>query len=195
VELRKRELEIGDWRLGGITIESLPMGTLIWAEGEDRTKGKSRYELQQSDEFAILTAPPSPQVLRAALEVVRPRKVHVFAITPSVEPTDAFLSRLAGLAKFVINRRAGAVTVQELAGATGQREGAVQLGLEWLAAGGHIAAQRENESYRLSHGDGIADQYLQKELYVAVKGILQETAAYRAHFGRANLENLFAELI
>lgn len=195
VELRTRELEIGDWRLGGTTIESLPMGTLIWAEGEDRTKGRNRYELQQSDDFAILTAPPSPQVLRAALDVVRPRKVHVFAVTPAAEGPDAFLSRLAGLAKFVINQRAGLVTVQELAGVTGQREGAVQVGLEWLAAGGHISAQRENESYRLSKGDGNTNQYLQKELYVAVKGILQETAAYRAHFGRANLESLIGDLI
>jgi single-stranded-DNA-specific exonuclease len=195
VELRKREVEIGDWRVGGMTIESLPMGTLVWAEGEDRTKGKNRYELQPSDEFAILTAPPSPQVLRQALDVVKPSKVHVFAVTPAAERTDDFLSRLAGLAKFVINQRAGVVTVQELAAVTGQREGAVQVGLEWLAAGGHISAESENDAYRLSKGDGNTNQYLQKELYVAVKGILQETAAYRAHFGRANLENLFAELI
>jgi hypothetical protein len=32
------------------------------------------------------------------------------------------------------------------------------------------------------------DQYLQKELYIAVKGILAETAAYREYFSRANLE-------
>jgi hypothetical protein len=34
------------------------------------------------------------------------------------------------------------------------------------------------------------NQYLQKELYVAVKGILEETAAYRAHFARASVETL-----
>lgn len=194
VELRKRELEIGDWRSGGMTVESLPVSTLIWAEGEDRTKGRNRSELQQSDEFAILTTPPSPQVLRAALEIVKPRKVHVFAVTPTAERTDDFLARLAGLAKFVINQRAGTATVQELAGVTGQREGAVQIGLEWLAAGGHISAQSENDGYRLSKGNGNTNQYLQKELYVAVKGILQETAAYRAHFGRASLESLLGEI-
>ena len=193
VELRKRELEIADWRLNPAQFESLPAGTLIWAEGTDKAKGKSRFELQQADEFAIFTTPASPQDLHAALEVVKPRKVHVLAVSPAAERTDDFLARLAGLAKFVINQRAGMVTVQELAAVTGQREGAVQIGLEWLAAGGHISTQSENGAYRLSTGTGVTNQYLQKELYIAVKGILQETAAYRAHFGRASLESLFGE--
>jgi len=42
----------------------------------------------------------------------------------------------------------------------------------------------------LSKGNGEADQYLQKELYTAVKGILEETAAYRAYFARADVDSL-----
>jgi hypothetical protein len=166
---------------------------LIWAEGADKATGRNRYELHQADEFAIYTTPPSSQDLRAALDVVKPQRIHVLAVSPQAVSTDEFLKQMAGLAKFVINQRAGKVTVQELAAATGQREGAVQIGLEWLAAGGHISAQPEKETYRLSTGSGITNQYLQKELYIAVKGILQETAAYRAHFERANLGSLLGE--
>ena len=36
----------------------------IWAEGADKAKGKSRFELQLADEFAIYTTPPSPTELR-----------------------------------------------------------------------------------------------------------------------------------
>jgi hypothetical protein len=43
----------------------------------------------------------------------------------------------------------------------------------------------------LSRGAGEANQYLQKELYTAVRGLLEETAAYRAHFTRASVESLF----
>jgi single-stranded-DNA-specific exonuclease len=193
VEIRKRELEIADWRAGGKTIEDLPTGTLIWAEAADKAKGKNRYELDQADEFAIYTTPPSSQDLRAVLDMVKPQKIHVLAVSPQAVSTDEFLRQMAGLAKFVINQRAGKVTVQELAAATGQRKGAVQIGLEWLAAGGHISAQPEKETYRLSTGNGITNQYLQKELYIAVKGILQETVAYRAHFERANLGSLLGE--
>jgi hypothetical protein len=129
--------------------------------------------------------------LRLVLEIVKPKKVDVIGVAPNVERTDEFLARLAGLSKFVINQRAGKVTARELAGVTGQREGAVQIGLEWLAAGGHISIERQEETYLLSKGNGATNQYLQKELYTAVKGILEETAAYRAHFGRASIESLF----
>ena len=192
IELQPTELEIVDLRLQPSTL-NLPPSTLIWAEGADKAKGKNRYELHQADEFAIYTAPPSPQELRAALEIVKPRRIDLIAVAPNAERTDEFLARLAGLAKFVINQREGKVTAQELAGATGQREGAVQIGLEWLAAGGHISIERQEEAYLLSKGNGSTNQYLQKELYVAVKGILEETAAYRAHFTRASVESLFKQ--
>lgn len=193
IEVRKRELEIEDWRADGLKIEGLPTGTLIWAEGADKAKGRSRYELHEAVEFAVYTTPPSSQALREALEIVKPHKIHLFGISPQQERTDEFLARLAGLAKYAINQRAGKVTVQELAAVTGQREGAVQIGLEWLAAGGHVSAQKESDTYLLSKGNGETNQYLQKELYTAVKGILQETAAYRAHFRRASVESLFGD--
>jgi hypothetical protein len=162
----------------------------IWAEGADKAKGKSRFELHPADEFAIYTTPPSSAELQAALEIVRPKKVYLFGISPIAEKADAFLSRLAGFAKYVINQKSGKVTVGELAVATGQREGAIRLGLEWLAAGGHVSIQRDDETVRLSMGNGELNQYLQRELYIAVRGILEETEAYRAHFQRAEAESL-----
>ncbi len=63
-------------------------------------------------------------------------------------------------------------------------------GLEWLAAGGHVSMEREDGSVLLSPGNSESNQYLQRELYIAVKGILQETAAYRTHFQRADAQSL-----
>jgi single-stranded-DNA-specific exonuclease len=189
-ELKKRKVEIVDYRQQVEKLESLQAALLVWAEGADKSKGKSRFELQPADELAIYTAPPSPTELRAALETVRPKKVYLFGVAPTPEKPDAFLTRLAGFAKYVMNQKGGKVTVGELAAATGQREGAVRLGLEWLAAGGHISMQRDEETLHLSTGNGELNQYLQRELYIAVKGILEETAAYRAHFQRAEAESL-----
>ena len=78
----------------------------------------------------------------------------------------------------------------ELAVVTAQREGAIRLALEWLAAGGHISIQRDDSMVHLSSGNHESNQYLQRELYIAVKGILEETAAYRLHFQRAEAETL-----
>ena len=91
----------------------------------------------------------------------------------------------------MINQREGKVTLLELAVVTAQREKAVQIGLAWLAAGGHISVESQNGTILLSRGKGESNPYLQKELFVAIRGILEETAAYRAHFARANSESLF----
>jgi single-stranded-DNA-specific exonuclease len=190
MEVREKKIEISDWRVESSTFDSLQPTVLVWAEGVDRAKGRSRFDLHPSDEFAIYTTPPSPEALRAALDVVKPRKVYLIGVSPVVEKTDEFLSRLAGLAKFVINQRGGKVTTQELAIVTGQRLRAVQIGLEWLAAGSHISIVGEQEALVLSAGKGVANQYLQKELYIAVRGILEETAAYRAYFARAEVDAL-----
>ena len=101
--------------------------------------------------------------------------------------------------KFTINQRGGKVNIKELAAAAAQRETTIRLGLEWLEAGGHIKVRDEAESPPLladeisiiSEGDGIANPYLQRELYIAVKGLLEETAAYRNYFSRADAESLF----
>jgi single-stranded-DNA-specific exonuclease len=194
-DLRKRLVDIVDYRMEpGISLEKLQEQSpalQIWAEGPDKAKGKTRYELQPAEELVIYSTPPSSKDVRAALDLARPRKVYLFAVSPSDEKTDAFLARLSGLAKFVMNQRAGRVTAQELAGASGQRESAVQIGLEWLAAGGHVSLQKEDGTYLLARGRGETNQYLQKELYIAIRGVLEETAAYRAHFKRASVETLF----
>lgn len=190
IELQPAKPEIVDLRTQPSSFSVSP-STLIWAEGADKSRGQTRYELHQSDEFAIYTTPASSQELRAALEIVKPKRIDLIAVAPPVERADEFLARLAGLAKFVINQRGGNVTAQELAGVSGQREGAVRIGLEWLAAGGHISIEGQDGTYHLSRGNGATNPYLQKELYTAVKGILEETAAYRAHFARASIESLF----
>jgi single-stranded-DNA-specific exonuclease len=193
-ELRKLKIDIVDYRtdVAGAfeKIREQTPGLQIWAEGADKARGKSRFELQFADELAIYSAPPSTSELHAVLETVRPKKLYLFGVAPAPEKADAFLARLAGYAKYSINQKSGKVTIQQLAVEMGQREGAIRLGLEWLAAGGHISIQRDDESVLLSAGNGDSNPYLKAELYLAIKGILEETAAYRAHFQRADAERL-----
>ncbi|NTW12592.1 MAG: hypothetical protein HGA30_04700, partial [Anaerolineales bacterium] len=189
VEVQKPKLEVRDMRLQ-TSLLNLQPSTLIWAEGPDRAAGVPRFELYQADEFSIYTTPPSPADLRKALEIVQPKIVYVFAVPPAEDKPEEFLSHLTGLCKYVLNQRRGKVGIQELAAAMAARESAVRIGLEWLAAGGHVSVVSEGEALILSKGNGEADQYLQKELYTAVKGILEETAAYRAYFARADVDSL-----
>ncbi|MBI1855866.1 MAG: single-stranded-DNA-specific exonuclease RecJ, partial [Chloroflexi bacterium] len=191
IELRHHKLEVIDLRLQVGKFQGLMVE--IFAEGEHKKKanGNDRYSISRSDELAIYTIPPGPHELQAVIEKVKPKKIYVMGIAPTEEKTDEFLSRLAGMAKFAINQRNGKASIQELAAATAQREAAIRVGLEWLGAGGHVRVRNEADEITLSAGDGESNPYLQKELYIAVKGLLAETAAYRAHFARTDAESLF----
>ncbi|NOH03646.1 MAG: single-stranded-DNA-specific exonuclease RecJ [Chloroflexi bacterium] len=196
IEVREARLEIRDLRLESASslaaLQKQSPALQIWAEGADKAKGRARFEFAQADEFAIYTTPPSPAELREALETVKPKIVHVFGVPPAEEKPDDFLKRLAGLCKFALNNKGGRTTVHELAAAMASREIAVQLGLEWLAAGGQLSVQIEDDEVTLSREKQEKNPYLQAELFIALRGVLNETSSYRKYFATAeDLGKLF----
>jgi single-stranded-DNA-specific exonuclease len=191
VEIQKSGFEILDFRLQPSSLILSP-SALIWAEGAEKSKGKSRFDLHPADELVIHTTPPSLAELRKALEIVKPKTVSVLAIPPAEEKTEDFLNRLAGLCKYAINQRGGKTTLHELAAAMAARKGAIEIGLQWLAAGGHLSVSVQDDEVALSSEKGMANQYLQKEMYVALKGVLNETSAYRKYFATVgDLKGMF----
>lgn len=191
VEIKKPKFAVIDLRLQAGKFKSL--NAQIFAEGEQKkqTNGTDRFHLSPADEVTIYTPPPGPAELRALMSRVHPNKVYLAASALEEEKPEVFLTRLAGLARFALNRRGGKTTIQELAAAMSAREAAIQIGLEWLKAGGHLKVEVEADDVTLEAGDSESNPYLQKELYIALKGVLAETAAYRAHFARAEAESLF----
>ncbi len=150
VQVQKRSMEVVDLRRA-MTAPSIPQGCLIWAEGVDRTHGVDRFHLSPSEDFAIWTPPASPRILRAALDAVRPRRVFVLArMRANSDTPAAFLTRLAGLARFALNQKGGTAKISQLAAACAQRELTVRLGLEWLAAGGRIALRSDDDAAELN---------------------------------------------
>lgn len=196
--VREAPVEIGgfrpkvvDMRNRAAKLSDLGPRILVWAEGADKGKGSDRVHLRQADELAIWTPPPSPAELRVALTTVRPRTIYLFAAVPDPEKAEAFLERLAGMVKFTFHQRSGRTRLNELAAATAQAEITVRLGLEWLAAGGHLKIEDNSGELQLSPESDIPNKYLQAELYIAITGVLEETTAYRQHFIRAEAETLF----
>ena len=179
VEVKQKKIDGVDLRE---TVDQFSrLSAQAFVEGSDKKKvnGVDRYNLQQSDELTIYTTPPGPAEMKAIIEKVKPQKVYLIALNLPAENTDEFLKRLAGMAKFVITKKGGETTISQLAAATAQRESTVRIGLEWLAAGGHVAITGEDDAVSLSTGNGKGNQYVQKEFYIAIKGLLEETAAYR----------------
>ena len=119
------------------------------------------------------------------------RLINIFAVPPAEENTDDFLKRLSGLCKYALNQRGGKATIHELVVAMASREGTIEIGLQWLAAGGHLSVSVDDDEVILSVEKPEANQYLQKELYIALRGLLTETSAYRKYFATADLKSAF----
>ncbi len=86
----------------------------------------------------VWTTPPGWAELQEVLTCTRPNRLVVFAVDPETDQPQAFLHRLAGLVKYVLSKQDGWATLSGLAAATAQKKWTVRLGLEWLAAMGHI---------------------------------------------------------
>lgn len=167
-------------------------GVIVWAEGAARRElnGQDRSELAPAGALVIWTTPPGRAELRAALEQVKPQTVVVFAVDAGMDQMDAFLARLAGLAKHALVATAGQVSAARLAAATAQRAAVVRLGLRWLAARGHVhIAAEEGDTLWLAPGDGSPGGDL-PELTAHLRALLAETAAFRRYFSQADPEVL-----
>jgi hypothetical protein len=181
VEIRSSKIDIQDMRFKSSSKIPAPFA-LVWAEAAEKSKGKSRYELYPAKELAIYTTPPSPLELRKALELVKPETVYVYAFSPGEEKPDDYLYRLAGLCKYALNNRGGKAAISELTIAMASRESAVQIGLEWLASGGQLTISFDEDDIMITSEKQKKDPYLQSELFIALKGILLETTAYRKYW-------------
>jgi single-stranded-DNA-specific exonuclease len=166
-----------------------PREAVVWGEGGAHTgdiPSVGRSELCRADMLVIWTAPPSPTVLRDALSRVEPREVTLFAIDPGLDAPAPFLRRLAGLTVHVLQRHDGQSTLATLAAGMAHAEPTVALGLSWLVRRGQLTYARDpGGGIVLRTGDGRVRDGLDEanaELAVA----LEETAAYRAYYRRAD---------
>ncbi len=168
--------------------------TLIWAESDAKNEigGNDRNELKPANNLVVWTIPPSHGELDDALELVKPSILTLVCAHPFLEITDAFMARLTGLLKFAITHRDGEVTYSNLAAGTAQRLITVEIGLNWLVSAGKISLlDQDDDHLRVAPGKTINDLGGAARLRMEVQGLLAETAAYRAHFKRANKDSLF----
>ncbi len=160
-------------------------GVQIWVEGgavEDLPVRCRRDELAVGRPLVIWTCPPSPEVLRTALDYVQPEHLWICAApVPTLEKGD-FLRELAGVAKAVMAQRSGRINRGELAARMGQTEGVVLTGLDVLESMGLLHFRAVEERILLGEGDGKRRENTRGQ---PLADMLQEVAAYRRYIGKA----------
>jgi single-stranded-DNA-specific exonuclease len=174
---------------------------LVWSEADTGVAGSDRYALADSPgslaELAIWTTPPGPRELRDTLLHVSPRRVFLFGVDPELDRPRQFLTRLVQLVKRALRVENGRVQLSALALGTAQREETARTGVAWLAARGDVVVleDRDGELW-LAPGrhdtsvesDRSAER--QREERSRLRSLLEETAAYRAYFARADAQTL-----
>ncbi len=175
-----KKVEVVDLRENVKTFERLSVETLqVFVEGKADVAGRNRYQLEKSDELAIYTSPPGAKELRAILKKVEPKKVYLVGVNSPEFTPQQFLTHLAGLVKYTLAKKDGKTQISALAAVTAQREATVRLGLEWLAAGGQVHVEAEEDDVFFSKPSTPIEPYAQADLFLAVKGLLEETLAFR----------------
>ncbi len=169
---------------------------LIWAEANDHqtVHGHDRNELKPAEALAIWSIPPGVHELAAAIELVSPRTLYLFANDPQTDDAQRFIQRLQGLVKHVIQNRGGQTEWGWLTAATAQRCICVKLGLEWLAANGWISYHEQDEqNLVIVKGNGVK-QTQSDTIYQQLCRQLSESAAYRTFYRESALEALRAQM-
>lgn len=166
----------------------------VWAESQRPTGlvTRDRNKLVPATNMVIWTIPPSYPDLQAALGKVRPQTVYVFNIDPGMDQAEPFLKRLTGLVKHTLHVKGGRVQLAALAAETAQSEAVVLLGLTWLEAHGHLqVTQQSGGELWLEEGTNqpLGDR---NQVTVQLHNLLQETAAFRLYFSRADKDALIA---
>jgi single-stranded-DNA-specific exonuclease len=166
----------------------------VWSEAGARAEvgGQDRNDLERARALAIWTTPPGPSELREALAQVSPEKVYLFGVDPGLDDAEPFLVRLVGLVKHALSMGRGKVDIPTLAAATAQREGTVRVGLNWLAARGHLTLLDEEDGVVFVDKDGTVREEDTPRLTALLRASLEETAAYRAHFARVEENSVWS---
>ena len=185
-------------------IRNLPVGTLVWIEGEEKSiispefkkinpniNFSDRNNLVPCANFAIWTPPPSPKDLKTAIDIVNPDQVILLKRSLNTTTMETFIGQLMGLIKFTLNHRKGTISYPALAAATAQSENTIRSAISWMMFQGEVSITQENGSeITLTKGTSLKDPIQASRYWAEVRNMFNETLAYRTHFIKADKNSL-----
>jgi len=140
--------------------------------------------------LVIWTIPPGPQELVEVLGAVAPQHLVLFDRNARLDSAREFLQRLTSLVKYDVTSRGGRCEIGRLAAALGHRNITIRKGIDWLEARGIISVIHDDgDTLMLDRAERRPADYLDA-VYQDLQSLLEETAAYRTFFSRAEARSL-----
>lgn len=187
--------QVVDMRAAADPLGSLPQflgsNAVLYQEGTPTLPGaRNRNQLTSAETLIIANPPPGRAELLHALKTVQPRKVVLFGLPCASDAPADFLKSLGGMVRYALRAKGGQVSLNTLASALNQRTSAVEAGLRWLAARGYIRFRAESiDEFSITEGGEVEPEKI-TFMEAALRSILQETAAFRAFYTRADVQEL-----
>jgi single-stranded-DNA-specific exonuclease len=169
-----------------------PHTLFAWAEKQPGIpfQGVGLDNLPSVKTFIIWNPPPGRDELRHTFKAVRPKQLILCNVPGSPDEPRALLERLTGMVRYALRKHSGTINLPEIAAALNQPKITVELGLFWLVARGFIRIISNSEgAYTLAQG-GVPNNEDTKRLQSLIQIALQETAAFRAWYGRVDPEQI-----
>ncbi len=198
VEIRDRSnIQIIDFRNTVETEENINKlasqpGVVIFKEGLNfrSMPGYDRLGIKSANHLVIVTPPASYSLMKGIIIKSQPKKITLFAFDPRSDTIETFIPALVGLIKYSINKKNGYFDLMKISAALSHEPSTVEKGLIWLEARGEIRINKENMIISESHEkpNPVKIDQFESELRI----MLDETAAFRAYYQRADAEALIA---
>ena len=169
--------------------------SMIWGEGMDNLPESvcTREQLDKNKSLVLLTIPANIAILREILQAVEPQEISIFSFTQSIISPQDVLQKLAGMIKYVVNRRAGIVSIHEISYKIGLPTAIILKGLEWLEAKGYCKISNYSDEPLFIQVPGQKSPAQQINIIENDLTILiREVKSFQNFYLTAELEDLFS---
>ncbi|MFW6264778.1 MAG: single-stranded-DNA-specific exonuclease RecJ, partial [Bacillota bacterium] len=124
----------------------------------------NRYKASQANILIFLSLPPSLDILRELFYTISPLYIMLAFPEIKLRNINNFLQELAGISKYIINKKNGILNVFQLASKIAVTESTVFQGLKVLETGGLINIDNiKGDTLLLKRGKGLKQSYLSLE--------------------------------
>lgn len=158
--------------------------TLIWREGLkfQNIPGKDRLGLTKSRTLVIASLPPDRDTFHKAIQVVRPQKIIVFGLDPSLPGKHQVHENVAKMVNFALNKKTGLLNITQMAAMVSGTALEVELAIQGLAAAGKITIDSIEGDERHIISGGVINSDMLHQFESALEYTFKETNAYRQFF-------------
>ncbi len=193
VPFRTRDFRKDDQNTTLILLNSIKdQKPIIW--GENITIAGielvDRSQLTSGNLLAVVTIPPCREILKKAIDIVKPGEVILFGLNPQADNQKDYLRKLSGLLRFAISHKDGVLDMELIAARTSQPVIAVNTGINLIAAQGFITVLSSKFPLVKIGRGGQIDQNKVDKFNGDLQMILKENIAYRKLFLNADPSNL-----